>query len=45
MAVAKKSSSTEYGPAAGKSVEREMKAMKGEAQIPGVKPVRKSMAV
>ena len=28
MAVAKKSSSTEYGPAAGKSVEREMKAMK-----------------
>ena len=28
MATAKKSSSTKYGPAAGKSVEREMKAMK-----------------
>ena len=28
MAVAKKSSPTKYGPAAGKSVEREMKAMK-----------------
>jgi len=28
MAVAKKSSTTKYGPAAGKSVEREMKAMK-----------------
>jgi hypothetical protein len=28
MAVAKKKSSTKYGPAAGASVEREMKAMK-----------------